>query len=51
MKNQESTAVQTLDIFGDEGSWETVIDFTTISKHGVSIEKVIAALKANTKDI
>ena len=49
MKNQENTAVQTLDIFGDEGSWETVIDFTTISKHGVPIEKVIAALKANTK--
>ena len=50
MKNQENTAVQTLDIFGDEGSWETIIDFTTISKHGVPIENIIAALNAIAKD-
>ncbi len=28
----------------DEGMWETVIDFTEISKNGVPIAEVIAAL-------
>ena len=34
-----------VDEWGDEGTWETVVDFTKIKKSGVPIEDVIASLK------
>lgn len=34
-----------VDIWGDEGTWETVVDFTKIKKGGVPIDDVIASLK------
>lgn len=34
-----------VDEWGDEGVWETVVDFTKICKGGVPIDKVIASLK------
>jgi len=34
-----------LDEWGDEGEWETVIDFTKIRKGGVGIDEVLAGLK------
>ena len=33
------------DEWGDEGTWETIADFTAINKKGVPIEEVLAALK------
>lgn len=33
------------DTWGDEGTWETVVDFTKIKKGGVPIDNVIASLK------
>ena len=33
-----------VDMWGDEGLWETVVDFTKIKKVGVPIEKVVASL-------
>jgi len=32
-----------VDKWGDEGEWETVVDFTEISPNGVPIEDVLAA--------
>ena len=37
--------VSPVDEWGDEGLWETVIDFTKINKNGVPIADVIASLK------
>ena len=34
-----------VDIWGDEGVWETAVDFTKIKKGGVPIDDVIASLK------
>lgn len=34
-----------LDVWGDEGLWETVVDFTKIKKDGVPAVDVIASLK------
>jgi antitoxin (DNA-binding transcriptional repressor) of toxin-antitoxin stability system len=34
-----------LDIWGDEGLWETVVDFNKIQKGGVPATDVIASLK------
>ncbi len=39
------TIVPTGDEWGDEGTWETVADFTSIKKSGVPIEKVLSAFK------
>ena len=37
--------VSPVDEWGDEGVWETVVDFTKVSKKGVPIDNVIASLK------
>jgi len=34
-----------VDIWGDDGVWETVVDLTKIKKGGVPIDDVIASLK------
>jgi prevent-host-death family protein len=34
-----------IDEWGDEGVWETVVDFTKIKKGGVPIEEVLQSLK------
>ncbi len=34
-----------VDEWGDEGKWETVVDFTKIKKGGVKAEEVLASLK------
>lgn len=34
-----------VDVWGDEGIWETVVDFNKIKKGGVSIDSVIDSLK------
>ncbi|MBU1178735.1 type II toxin-antitoxin system prevent-host-death family antitoxin [Patescibacteria group bacterium] len=34
-----------VDAWGDEGEWETVVDFTKIRKGGVGIDEVLASLK------
>jgi len=34
-----------VDVWGDEGNWETVVDFRKISPRGVPIDDVIASLK------
>lgn len=34
-----------VDEWGDDGLWETVIDFTKIDRKGVKIDKVIKALE------
>ena len=34
-----------VDAWGDEGTWETVVDFRKINPHGVPIEKAITSLK------
>jgi antitoxin (DNA-binding transcriptional repressor) of toxin-antitoxin stability system len=33
------------DVWGDEGNWETVVDFTKINKSGVPAQDVLKALK------
>ncbi len=43
--------VMPVDEWGDEGIWETVVDFTKIKKGGVPIDEVISAFKrVNAKD-
>ncbi|MFH1178219.1 MAG: type II toxin-antitoxin system prevent-host-death family antitoxin [bacterium] len=37
--------VSPVDEFGDEGLWDTVVDFTKINKNGMPISDVIASLK------
>ncbi len=37
--------VSSVDEWGDEGRWETVVDFTKISKKGVPVGEVVASLK------
>ena len=40
-----------VDEWGDEGMWETVVDFTKIKKGGVPIDEVIQAFeRVNAKD-
>ena len=40
-----------VDVWGDEGAWETVVDFIKIKKGGVPIEKVIGSLnRLNAQD-
>ncbi len=34
-----------VDEWGDEGVWETVVDFTKLKKGGVKAEEVLASLK------
>lgn len=38
------------DKWGDEGEWETVIDFTKIRKGGVPADEVLAALRKMPKN-
>jgi len=43
--------VMPVDEWGDEGMWETVVDFTKIKKGGVPIDEVIQAFeRVNAKD-
>lgn len=37
--------VSPVDEWGDEGVWETVVDFTKVNKKGVLVADVIASLK------
>lgn len=37
--------VSPVDEWGDEGVWETVVDFTRLNKKGVPIDTVMASLK------
>jgi len=37
--------VSPVDDWGDEGVWETVVDFTKLNKKGVLVGDVIASLK------
>ena len=37
--------VSPVDEWGDEGVWETVVDFTKINKKGVHVDDVLASLK------
>lgn len=39
-----------VDEWGDEGNWETLIDFTKIKKGGVPAEEVLAAFERIRKD-
>ena len=39
-----------VDEWGDEGKWETLIDFTKIKKNGVPAEDVLASLKRLRKN-
>ncbi|MDP2641931.1 MAG: type II toxin-antitoxin system prevent-host-death family antitoxin [bacterium] len=41
--------VTPVDEWGDEGVWETLIDFRKINPHGVPIDEVIKALKESIK--
>lgn len=34
-----------LDMWGDEGEWETVVDFTKIRKGGISAEELLERLR------
>lgn len=34
-----------VDIWGDEGSWKEIVDFTKINKKGISAIKVLESLK------
>ena len=34
-----------IDVWGDEGVWEQVVDFTKIKRGGIPIDDVIASLK------
>ena len=44
LKNQ-----RVVDEWGDEGTWETVVNFRDISPNGVPADTVLAALKALIK--
>jgi prevent-host-death family protein len=37
--------VSPVDEWGDEGVWETVVDFTKINKNGVPVDDILASLK------
>ena len=37
--------IMPIDEWGDEGTWETVVDFTKFRKGGVRAEEVLASLK------
>ncbi len=37
--------LEPVDIWGDEGTWEPVVDFTSIKKGGVPAVEVLAALQ------
>ncbi|OHA43370.1 MAG: hypothetical protein A3G03_03330 [Candidatus Taylorbacteria bacterium RIFCSPLOWO2_12_FULL_44_15c] len=44
-RSQPIFKVMPVDEWGDEGVWETVVDFTKIKKGGVPMGKVLAALR------
>ena len=48
-KSQPVFTISPVDKWGDEGIWETVIDFNEIKKGGVPIEDVLASLKRLNK--
>ena len=37
--------ISPVDEWGDDGMWETVVDFRKIDSHGVGADKVLQALK------
>lgn len=43
-KNEPIFKIVPVDVWGDEGVWESVVDFTKIKKGGVSAQKVLDAL-------
>ena len=45
-RSQPIFKVMPVDEWGDEGVWETVVDFTKIKKGGVPMGKVLAALRS-----
>ena len=42
--------ISPVDEWGDEGIWETVVDFTEINSKGVPVREVIQALKELKKE-
>jgi antitoxin (DNA-binding transcriptional repressor) of toxin-antitoxin stability system len=44
-KSRPVFTISPVDEWGDEGMWETVVDFTKINKNGVGIDDVIKSLK------
>ncbi|MFZ2521942.1 MAG: hypothetical protein WAX44_02280 [Minisyncoccia bacterium] len=44
-KSKPVFTISPVDEWGDEGTWETVVDFNEIKKGGVPIEDVISSLK------
>jgi prevent-host-death family protein len=44
-KSRPVFTISPVDEWGDEGRWETVVDFTQIDKRGVKITDVINSLK------
>ncbi len=48
-KSRPVFTISPVDIWGDEGIWETVVDFNEIKKGGVPIEDVLASLKRLNK--
>ncbi len=37
--------ISPVDVWGDEGTWETVVDFRDIDKKGISIERLMKSFK------
>jgi antitoxin (DNA-binding transcriptional repressor) of toxin-antitoxin stability system len=35
-----------VDVWGDEGVWDTVVDFTQVDERGVTAKRVLATLKS-----
>ena len=48
-KSKPIFAMSPVDEWGDEGKWDTIIDFRKINPHGVPIFDVIKALKKSLK--
>jgi len=48
-KSQPVFTISPVDSWGDEGLWETVVDFGDIHKEGVSINDVVSSLKKLSK--
>ncbi len=44
-KSKPVFKIEPVDEWGDEGVWETVVDFTKIQKGGVKADSVLAVLK------
>jgi antitoxin (DNA-binding transcriptional repressor) of toxin-antitoxin stability system len=49
-KSQPIFTISPVDEWGDEGTWETVLDFTTIQPGGVLATDVLKSLKKLSKN-